>query len=212
MTKAKKADISRIPSLRPNKSVLAKSKFYNKNSSLLSNSKPYIKSYARAFKENTNKIIKIKKAFLKLSSNKVLEVHDVINKMGNKNKPKFNLTTKGSSCKQIIILMSISNVKRIVSQAGKHVENINRLLKSIKFEIIAGYIQSDNQSIIVTTNKVAVPSDLNMVEKYIKDLNNVNSSNIISIRLLQSKSYLKILDISYFVENTNFSITPDIIE
>ena len=70
----------------------------------------------------------------------------------------------------------------------------------------------DNKGIIVTTNKVAVSSVLNMVEKYIKDLNNVDSSNTMSPRLLQSKSYLKILGILYFVEDTNLSIIPDIME
>ena len=70
----------------------------------------------------------------------------------------------------------------------------------------------DNKGIIVTTNKVAVSSVLNMVEKYIKDLNNVDSSNTMSPRLLQSKSYLKILGILYFVEDTNLSIIPNIME
>ena len=70
----------------------------------------------------------------------------------------------------------------------------------------------DNKGIIVTTNKVVVPSVLNMVEKYIKDLNNIDSSNTMSLRLLQSKSYLKILGILYFVEDTNLSIIPDIME
>jgi len=56
-----------------------------------------------------------------------------------------------------------------------------------------------------------VTSDLNVVEKYIKDLNDVDSSNIIS-RLHQSKSYLKILDLLYYVEKTSFLITVDIVE
>jgi len=50
------------------------------------------------------------------------------------------------------------------------------------------------------------------VEKYMKELNDIDSSNIISSRLPQSKSYLKILDILYFVDDTNLSITTDIIE
>lgn len=50
------------------------------------------------------------------------------------------------------------------------------------------------------------------MEKYIKDLNNVDSNDIISPRLSQSKFYLKFLDIPYFVENTNLSIMPNIIE
>jgi len=130
LTKEKKANIFRIPSpipLRPSKSILAKSKFYNIDLSLLSNSKPYVKSYVQASKRNINDIIKIKKAFLKLSFNKVLEVHNIINKAGNKDKPKFNMITKSLSYKQIIILMGTNNIERIINQVEKHVEN-NRLL------------------------------------------------------------------------------------
>jgi len=102
LTKEKKADISRIlPSIPPrlSKSILAKSKFYNKNLLLSLNFKPNIKSYAQVFKGDISKIIKIKEAFSKLSLNKVSEVHGVINKSGIKDKPKFNMTTKGLSYK-----------------------------------------------------------------------------------------------------------------
>jgi len=122
------------------------------------------------------------------------------------------MTTKCSSHKQIIIPIGTNNVKIILSQAKKHVKNINRLLKSIKSEIVADYTWSNNKDIIVTTNKVVVSSDLNIVEKYIKDLNDVDSNNIMNSRLPQSKSYLKILEIPYFVEDTNLPIIPNIIE
>jgi len=189
LTKEKKIDISRILSLislRPSKSILAKSKFYNKNPLLSSNSISNIKLYTQVSKGDISKIIKIKEP----SSNKVLEVHKVINKSDIKGKPKFNITTKSSSHKQIIILMSINNAEKIIIQASKHVKNINRLLKSIKSEIVADYIWSDNKSIIVTTNKVVASSDLNIVEKYIKNLNNIDSSNV--LKLPQLKSCFKI--------------------
>jgi len=54
--------------------------------------------------------------------------------------------------------------------------------------------------------------NLNIVEKCLKNLNDIDSSDVISPRLSQSKSYLKILDILYFVENTNLLLTYDIIE
>ena len=150
--------------------------------------------------------------FSKLSFNKVLEVYEVINKLGIKGKPKFNITTKNPFYKQIIILMDMNNTGRIIIQASKHIENINRLLKSIKSEIVIDYIQSDKKDIIITTNKVVVSSNLNMVEKYIKNLNYIDLSNIMSPRLPQSKYYLKILGIPYFVKDTNFPIISNIIE
>ena len=78
--------------------------------------------------------------------------------------------------------------------------------------MVVDFIRSDNKGIIITTNQVVVISDLNIVKEYMKNLNDVDSSNIMSPRLPQSKSYLKILGILYFVENTNIFLTSDIIE
>ena len=93
-----------------------------------------------------------------------------------------------------------------------HITNINRLLKGIKSKILADYICSDNKEIVIMTNKVTISSNLNIVEKYMKELNDVNLNDIISPKLSQSKFYLKILDISYFIDNTNLSIIFDIIK
>ena len=87
--------------------------------------------------------------------------------------------TKDHSCKQIIILIGSNNVKRLMAQSNIYVTNINRSLKEIKLEVVVDFIRSDNKDIIV------------------------NLSDVMSSRLLQSKLYLKILDISYFVEDTN---------
>jgi len=122
------------------------------------------------------------------------------------------MISKSLSQRQIIISIGINNAERITAKANKHVENINKLLKNIKSEVSADYICLDNKDIIVITNKVAAFYNLNIIEKYIKDLNDVNSNDIMSSRLPQSKSYLKILGIPYFVKNTNLSIILDIIK
>ena len=93
-----------------------------------------------------------------------------------------------------------------------HILSINHLLKDIKSEICVDFICSDNRRIINTTNKVASALNINIIEKYMKNLNNVNLNKVISLRLFQSKSYLKILGILYFIKNTNLLIPIDIIE
>jgi len=108
--------------------------------------------------------------------------------------------------------MSTNNFERVMIKSNTHIANINKLLKEIKSDISANYIYSDSKKVIIITNKIAITSDLNMIEKYIKELNDVDTINIISPRLLQSKSYLKILNISYFVKDTNLPIILDIIE
>jgi len=93
-----------------------------------------------------------------------------------------------------------------------HVLSINHLLKDIKSEICVDFIYSDNRRIINTTNKVVSALNMNIIEKYMKNLNNMNLNKVISLRLFQSKLYLKILGILYFIKNTNLLIPINIIE
>ena len=77
----------------------------------------------------------------------------------------------------------------------------NRLLKEVKLEVSIDFICSDNKDLLIITNKVVAFSDINIIEKYLKKLNNINSNKVMSPKLLQSKSYLKILGISYFIKD-----------
>ena len=76
--------------------------------------------------------------------------------------------------------MRKNNSNIIVSQVNIHISNINRLLKGVKSEILADFIYFNNRKFIITTNKLAATSDLNVIKKYIKKLNNINSNNIMS--------------------------------
>ena len=121
------------------------------------------------------------------------------------------MTTKSFSRKQIIVPMSSANIERFITMLNKHIANINRLLKDIKSDIVADFIWIYNRGLVITTNKVVVILDLNTIKKYIKNIDMVNMNEVMSPRLPQSKSYLKILDIPYYIENTNLTITPDIV-
>jgi len=54
--------------------------------------------------------------------------------------------------------------------------------------------------------------DLNSIENYIKNINLVNSNNIMSLRLPQLKLYLKILGIPYYIKDMNLLVTTNIVE
>jgi len=97
-------------------------------------------------KNNIKEIVKIKDTFPKLSFDKVTEIHKVINNSNQKDKPKFNIMTKGLSIKQIIIFTSTNNAKIVTAQSNTHIANINRLLKEVKSEISVNYIHSDNKN------------------------------------------------------------------
>ena len=57
----------------------------------------------------------------------------------NKSKPYLNMTTKGSSRKQIIVSMNNENKSQFIKDSSSHIANINRLLKYIKFEIVTNF-------------------------------------------------------------------------
>ena len=122
------------------------------------------------------------------------------------------MTTKRPLCKQVIIPMSADNANNFVKDSGVHIANINRTLKNIKSDIITDFIQVENKGVVITTNKVASPLDLQTIKKYIKNTQYIEAEHIESPRLLQSKSYLKIIGIPYLSEQTNAHITSEDIE
>ena len=54
--------------------------------------------------------------------------------------------------------------------------------------------------------------DLQTIKRYIRNVNNIKSNQIEASRLPQSKSYLKIISIPYFLEDTNTFISADVVE
>jgi len=64
------------------------------------------RSFAQATKGNAEVILKLKEAFSKLSTKKIIEMHNITYNTNQKSCPKLNMTTKGPSRKQIIIPIS----------------------------------------------------------------------------------------------------------
>jgi len=127
--------------------------------------------------------LKIKEIFSSLSNKKIDSIQKVITGSNNKPKPRINMTTKGPSHKQIIVPMSNDLGKRFTKDLSSHVININHTLKSIKFNTCVDFICTDNKGIIISTNNVTSNSDLQEIEKYVKNLLSANDDNIASPRL-----------------------------
>ena len=122
------------------------------------------------------------------------------------------MITKGLSCKQIIVLMNKEAANKYIKDASNHISNINWALKVIKSSIIANFIHIDNRGIIISTNNITLLSDLQKVEKIVKNLLQDNDDQIAFSHLPQSKSYLKIVGISYLNKQINAHILPENIE
>jgi len=123
------------------------------------------------------------------------------------------MTTKGSSYKQIIVSMGNDNKTKFMAFSSNHVVNLNKALKNIKSKIMTDYVCSEQIgiTIVTITIKVVSSSDLQVIEKYVKNIENIKSEDIETLQLPQLKSYLKIY-IPYFMENTNIPIISDFVK
>jgi len=122
---------------------------------------------ARKTSNTTRKTLKIKKAFPKLQNKKIKKIIS----SDNTTKPRLNMTTKRLSRKQVIVSMNSENTKKFIKDASSHVANINRVLKNIKLDIAADFIQSDNKGVIITTNKIVSTLNLQIIKIYVKNIN-----------------------------------------
>jgi len=111
---------------------------------------------------------------------------------------------------QSLILTTSTN--NFMKDSNTHVTNINRALKNIKLEVIANFICMEKSGLVITTNKVASTLDLQTIKKYVKNSYSIDMDNVESLKLPQSKSFLKIIGISYISKSTNFHIMSDEIE
>ena len=99
-----------------------------------------------------------------------------------------------------------------MSASGNHVTNLNHTLKGIKLDVTIDFIRSDYKELIIVSNKVVLSSNISIVSNYVKNTNNMDSNNVQNVHFPQSKSYFKILDILYLIENTNMPINSSVIE
>ena len=135
----------------------------------------------------------------------------MINDSG-KIKPRINMTTKSPSKKQIIVSMGNNNKSKFIASLNLYITNLNSALRNIKSEVIADFIQANQYSIIITMNKVTLPSDLQTIENYVKNTDHIDFNDIAMPHFPQSKFYLKIIGISYLMKNTNMPISSSVVE
>ena len=100
--------------------------------------------------------------------------------------------------KQVIILISNNNINKFMKDSSLHVANINQSLRNAKSKVLVNFIHSDISSVTIVTNKIAVQSNLYIIENYIKKVKDIDIVNVDIHQLPQSKFYLKIIGIPYF--------------
>ena len=118
--------------------------------------------------------------------------------------------TRKLSRKEVIIPMAKLNAELIVNSAHTHIFNVNKCLKNSKSDIVVNFIWITNNRIIITINKPANTLNLSTIEKFLKNINNVNLDSIESLYLSKSKLYIKIIRLPYKIKQE--VITPDYIK
>ena len=186
-----------IPAKLPKEANIISKFFKNKNLDAPTTAKT--KSYMQVSRQNTSTmdVIKIKETFPSIGAEKIDQIDDIV-KGVSKQKLCIQMTTKGPSHKQVIIPMGNENNINFMKNSSIHVTNLNRNLRNAKSEVLVDFIHSDPLGITVVTNKVLLPSDLLIIENYVKNLESIDSTQVDSPCLPQSKSYLKIIGIPYF--------------
>jgi len=107
------------------------------------------------------------------------------------------MTTRGLLQKQVIIPITKDMANQFIKNSSIHVININHALKGLKSSIITDFICVEDKGIVITTNNIASPSDLQEIKKYIKNSFATDVDQVTSSRLPQSKLYLKIVSIPF---------------
>ena len=133
--------------------------------------------YAQVSALKVDKILKLKADYSNLLAEKIKNVYNIIYNSG-KVKLKINITTKGFLRKQIIVPIDNINKSKFMLSSSTRITNINNILKNIKIDIRVDFVMSKPLGIIITMNKVASPSDLYIIENYIKNTEYIDSNNI----------------------------------
>ena len=74
--------------------------------------------------------------------------------------------------------MNKDNIDNILVTANEHIANINRALKNVKSNVTVNFIRPENMGIIIVSNLVASQSDLQVIERYVKNINKIRSNDI----------------------------------
>ena len=94
--------------------------------------------------------------------------------------------------------MGKDNINKFMKNSLIHIANLNRILETLSLKSWLTSFGLTHLGVTIVTNKVLLTSDLLIIEKYVKSLENIDSTQIKSPHLPQSKFYLKIIGISYY--------------
>jgi len=119
----------------------------------------------------------------------------------------LKMTTHGPTRCQVLIPLDTPTAEVIVTNIAIAVESWSRGLVEAHSKLKVESVHKAWDRISMSTNFVASAAELEVIKQWLKKVTGLATSTVVEPRLPQSKSFLKILGVSYWGNNSSLSIT-----
>jgi len=106
---------------------------------------------------------------------------------------KFNLLLKNHPENKLLFFFSSNLIETIMEDTNTHIFQINNLLKNIKSTLHAEFICPCPGGVSIITNNIPNLSDLAIMKKHFKSIEDINTNKILAPRLLNRNTISKSL-------------------
>jgi len=122
------------------------------------------------------------------------------------------MTTHRPTRCQVLIPLDTPTAEVVVANAATAVESYNKGLVEAHFKLRVESVCKAWDGISISTNFVASAAELEMIKQWLKKVAGLAASTVVEPRLPQSKSFLKILGVPYWGNNSSLPITQAQVE
>ena len=118
------------------------------------------------------------------------------------------MTTQRPTRHQILIPLAPAAAEVVVANVASAVEFCNKGLVSAHSKLRVESVRKAWDGMSMSTNSVASAAELEVIKQWLKKTAGLGEVTEVEPHLPQSKSFLKVLDVSYWDSKTSLPITP----
>ena len=118
------------------------------------------------------------------------------------------MTTQGPTRYQVLILLTPAATEIVVANTASVVESCNKGLVSACSKLRVESVHKAWDGVSMSTNSVTSVTELEVIKQWLKKTADLGEVTEVEPCLPQSKSFLKVLDVSYCDSNLSLPITP----
>ena len=167
--------------------------------------------------ENFLRLLQLKEAFPNLSQATIISMHQASlgvarASQGSPSRPfvsrTFKMTIQGLTRHQVLIPLAPATAEVVVANAALAVKSCNKGLISARSKLRVESVRKAWDRVFMSTNSVASAAELEVIKQWLKKTAGLGESTEVEPRLLQSKSFLKVLGVPYWDSKTFLPVTP----